>query len=103
MSSTRPGAESDGTDADTASVPVAVATPVAVAAPVVRPSARRTVAALALVTAAALIPPLGPSAALHGTGEAAAPGVGAGSARRSPGRALRRRAGSAATSSPENA
>jgi putative copper export protein len=31
---------------------------------------------LALVTAAALIPLLGPSAVLHGTGEAAAPGVG---------------------------
>jgi len=37
---------------------------------------RRAVLALALVTAAALIPLLGPSTALHGTGEAAAPGVG---------------------------
>ncbi|MFJ8363911.1 CopD family protein [Streptomyces sp. NPDC093984] len=70
MSSTRPGAESDATDADTAYASVAVA------APVVRPSVRRAVAVLALVTAAALIPLLGPSAALHGTGEAAAPGVG---------------------------
>lgn len=38
--------------------------------------ARRAVAVLALVAVAALTPLLGPSAALHGTGEAAAPGVG---------------------------
>ncbi|MER6528075.1 CopD family protein [Streptomyces sp. NPDC001508] len=36
----------------------------------------RPTAVLALVALAALIPLLGPSAALHGTGEAAAPGVG---------------------------
>ncbi|WP_405594941.1 CopD family protein [Streptomyces sp. NBC_01092] len=36
----------------------------------------RAVAVLALVALAALIPLLGPSAALHGTGEAAAPGTG---------------------------
>ncbi|WP_367324145.1 CopD family protein [Streptomyces sp. HUAS ZL42] len=36
----------------------------------------RAVAVLALVALAALIPLFGPSAALHGTGEAAAPGVG---------------------------
>ncbi|MEU7055453.1 CopD family protein [Streptomyces sp. NPDC046197] len=36
----------------------------------------RATAVLALVTLAALIPLLGPSAALHGTGEAAAPGAG---------------------------
>lgn len=41
-----------------------------------RPGARRAVAVLALVVLAALIPLLGPSAALHDTGEAAAPGVG---------------------------
>ncbi|MFD1659723.1 CopD family protein [Streptomyces caeni] len=40
------------------------------------PSARRAVAVLALVSAAALIPLLGPSAALRDTGEAAAPGAG---------------------------
>ncbi|MFF4213850.1 CopD family protein [Streptomyces sp. NPDC001796] len=50
--------------------------PAPVAVPVSRPSARRAVAALVLVTAAALMPLLGPSAALHGTGEAAAPGAG---------------------------
>ncbi|MFJ5266445.1 CopD family protein [Streptomyces sp. NPDC088387] len=36
----------------------------------------RAVAVLLLVTAGALIPLLGPSAALHGTGEASAPGAG---------------------------
>ncbi|WP_073952623.1 CopD family protein, partial [Streptomyces kebangsaanensis] len=36
----------------------------------------RAVAVLVLVALAALVPLLGPSAALHGTGEAAAPGVG---------------------------
>ncbi|MFD4559803.1 CopD family protein [Streptomyces sp. NPDC058469] len=41
-----------------------------------RPGTRRAVAVLALVVLAALIPLLGPSAALHDTGEAAAPGVG---------------------------
>lgn len=44
--------------------------------PVRRPGAGRAVAALVLVALASLIPLLGPSAALHGTGEAAAPGVG---------------------------
>ncbi|MGW3494889.1 CopD family protein [Streptomyces sp. NPDC001020] len=47
-----------------------------VADPAPRTSARRAVLVLALVTTAALIPLLVPSAALHGTGEAAAPGVG---------------------------
>ncbi|MEW1644706.1 CopD family protein [Streptomyces sp. NPDC091219] len=41
-----------------------------------RPGTRRAVAVLALVVLAALIPLLGPSAALHGTGDAAAPGAG---------------------------
>ncbi|MFI1167797.1 CopD family protein [Streptomyces sp. NPDC020801] len=41
-----------------------------------RGAAVRAAAVLALVALAALIPLLGPSAALHGTGEAAAPGVG---------------------------
>ena len=44
--------------------------------PARRPAAGRTVAVLLLLGLAALIPLLGPSAALHGTGEAAAPGVG---------------------------
>ncbi|MER6125687.1 CopD family protein [Streptomyces sp. NPDC001795] len=70
MSPTRPAAEADGGAAGVAPVPVPVA------APVPRPSVRRAVTLLALVAVAALIPLLGPSAALHGTGEAAAPGVG---------------------------
>ncbi|MBA2948442.1 CopD family protein [Streptomyces himalayensis] len=41
-----------------------------------REAAGRAVAVLVLVAVAALVPLLGPSAALHGTGEAAAPGVG---------------------------
>lgn len=40
-----------------------------------RPGVGRAVAVLVLVALAALIPLLGPSAALHGTGEAAAPGT----------------------------
>ncbi|MEU6357408.1 CopD family protein [Streptomyces sp. NPDC047072] len=44
--------------------------------PARRPGAGRAVAVVVLVLLAALIPLLGPSAALHGTGEAAAPGVG---------------------------
>lgn len=44
--------------------------------PARRPGAGRAVAVLVLVTLAALIPLIGPSAALHDTGEAAAPGVG---------------------------
>jgi putative copper export protein len=43
---------------------------------VARAGAGRAVAVLALVALAALIPLLGPSAALHGTGEAGAPGAG---------------------------
>ncbi|MEV5611419.1 CopD family protein [Streptomyces sp. NPDC052225] len=46
------------------------------AAPVRRPGAGRAVAVVVLVAAAALIPMFGPRAALDGTGEAAAPGVG---------------------------
>ncbi|MFF5478497.1 CopD family protein [Streptomyces sp. NPDC012935] len=45
-------------------------------APRPRPGISRAVAVLVLVALAALIPLLGPSAALHGTGEAAAPGTG---------------------------
>ncbi|MFD3504764.1 CopD family protein [Streptomyces sp. NPDC058678] len=45
--------------------------------PVRRRGAGRAVAVLVLVLLGALVPLLGPSAALHGTGEAAAPGVGA--------------------------
>ncbi|MFD0436876.1 CopD family protein [Streptomyces chartreusis] len=45
-------------------------------APGPRPGLARAVAVVALVALAALIPLLGPSAALHGTGEAAAPGTG---------------------------
>ncbi|GHI08727.1 hypothetical protein AQI88_03770 [Streptomyces cellostaticus] len=44
--------------------------------PARRPGTARAVAVLVLLSLAALIPLLGPSAALHGTGEAAAPGVG---------------------------
>ncbi|GAA2292946.1 CopD family protein [Streptomyces hawaiiensis] len=44
--------------------------------PVRRTGAGRAVAVLVLVALAALIPVLGPSAALHGTGEAEAPGAG---------------------------
>ncbi|AOR35109.1 hypothetical protein BFF78_32235 [Streptomyces fodineus] len=44
--------------------------------PARRSGTGRAVALLALVTLGALIPLLGPSAALHGTGEAAAPGAG---------------------------
>ncbi|MDN3021201.1 CopD family protein [Streptomyces sp. S.PB5] len=44
--------------------------------PTSRPGTGRAVAVLVLVALGALIPLLGPSAALHGTGEAAAPGVG---------------------------
>jgi len=43
--------------------------------PLRRPGAGRAVAVLVLVAVAALVPLLGPSAALHGTGEAAAPGA----------------------------
>ncbi|WP_409472911.1 CopD family protein [Streptomyces sp. HC307] len=44
--------------------------------PIRRPGVGRAVAVLVLVVLGALMPVLGPSAALHGTGEAAAPGVG---------------------------
>ncbi|NNN33769.1 hypothetical protein HLK59_26075 [Streptomyces sp. S3(2020)] len=44
--------------------------------PTRRPGTGRAVAVLVLVALGALIPLLGPSTALHGTGEAAAPGVG---------------------------
>jgi putative copper export protein len=59
---------------------VTVTRPTAAAAdasgPLRRPGAVRAVAVLVLTALAALIPLLGPSAALHGTGEAAAPGDG---------------------------
>jgi putative copper export protein len=44
--------------------------------PARRPGTGRAVAVLVLVTLGALVPLLGPSVALHDTGEAAAPGVG---------------------------
>ncbi|MEW2565127.1 CopD family protein [Streptomyces griseorubiginosus] len=44
--------------------------------PVPRPGIGRAAAVLVLATSAVAIPLLGPSAALHGTGEAAAPGAG---------------------------
>ncbi|GGL82694.1 membrane protein [Streptomyces fumigatiscleroticus] len=44
--------------------------------PARRPGAGRATAVLVLMALAALVPLLGPSAALHGTGEAAPPGVG---------------------------
>jgi len=65
-----PTADANGGDAGAPEVPAPVV------APPRRPSVGRAVAVLALVAVAALIPLLGPSAALHGTGEAAAPGVG---------------------------
>ncbi|MEU9403415.1 CopD family protein [Streptomyces sp. NPDC048242] len=46
------------------------------ASPEARAGVRRGVAMLALTLLAALVPLLGPGAALHGTGEAAAPGAG---------------------------
>ncbi|KUM81783.1 CopD family protein [Streptomyces curacoi] len=65
MTSTRPSpAGSDGSDGSDRSEPGP------------RPRVGRAVAVLVLVGLAALIPLLGPSAALHGTGEAAAPGTG---------------------------
>ncbi|MFJ6118307.1 MULTISPECIES: CopD family protein [unclassified Streptomyces] len=69
VSSSGSTAGTDGDAADAARIPLAVAPPRG-------PSARRAVALLALVTAAALIPSLGAPATLHGTGEAAAPGAG---------------------------
>ncbi|MDI5904279.1 hypothetical protein QDK90_04355, partial [Streptomyces sp. 12257] len=44
--------------------------------PTRRPGTGRAVAVLLLAVLAVAIPLLGPSAALHGTGEAAAPGAG---------------------------
>ncbi|MHB9754582.1 CopD family protein [Streptomyces sp. BYX5S] len=60
------------------SVPPPAEAPVPVGAdvPLRRPGAGRAAAVLVLVALAALIPLLGPRAALDGTGEAAAPGVG---------------------------
>ncbi|MER7188235.1 hypothetical protein ABT404_53775, partial [Streptomyces hyaluromycini] len=49
---------------------------VAASGPARRPGTWRAVAVLVLVAVAALVPLLGPSMALRGTGEAAAPGVG---------------------------
>ncbi|BAC74160.1 putative membrane protein [Streptomyces avermitilis MA-4680 = NBRC 14893] len=68
MSLIRPPAGPNGGDAAPSPVPAA--------APARRLSPGRAVAVLALVAVAALIPLLGPAAALHGTGEAAAPGAG---------------------------
>ncbi|QES39375.1 hypothetical protein DEJ48_30455 [Streptomyces venezuelae] len=75
MSSIRPSVEPGG-DATTGVPATAVTAPVSHRAPRRRPSAGRAVAVLVLVAVAALIPLLGPSAALHGTGEARAPGTG---------------------------
>lgn len=60
------------------SIPPPTEAPVSVGADVSlrRPGAGRAVALLVLVAVAALIPMLGPRAALDGTGEASAPGVG---------------------------
>ncbi|MEV5984328.1 CopD family protein [Streptomyces sp. NPDC052051] len=66
MGSPRSTADSDDRDAQAPSGSDAAS----------RPAAYRAVLVLVLVTAGALIPLLGPSAALRGTGEAAAPGVG---------------------------
>ncbi|OIJ87229.1 CopD family protein [Streptomyces colonosanans] len=68
MSPIRSTADSNDRDAQASSG--------SVAGPAPRPSARRAVLVLAFVTTATLIPLVGPSATLHGTGEAAAPGVG---------------------------
>ncbi|MFJ8502382.1 CopD family protein [Streptomyces avermitilis] len=68
MSLIRPPAGPHGGDAAPLPAPAA--------APARHLSPGRAVAVLALVAVAALIPLLGPSAALHGTGEAAAPGTG---------------------------
>ncbi|MET8474887.1 CopD family protein [Streptomyces sp. NPDC006422] len=56
--------------------PTEAPVPVGADVPLRRPGAGRAVAVLVLVAVAALIPLLGPRAALEGTGEAAAPGVG---------------------------
>ncbi|MGW5865660.1 CopD family protein [Streptomyces sp. NPDC055239] len=72
MSSIQPSADSGGE----ASADAVAATPHAShSAPRRRPSTARAVAVLVLVLVAALIPLLGPSAALNGTGEAEAPGT----------------------------
>ncbi|MGW0537540.1 CopD family protein [Streptomyces sp. NPDC003032] len=55
---------------------VAAAPPASHHAPRRRPSVGRAVAVLVLVAVAALVPLLGPSVALRGTGEAQAPGTG---------------------------
>ncbi|MEU7580795.1 CopD family protein [Streptomyces sp. NPDC041068] len=71
MSSMRPSAEPGG-DATTG---IPTTAPVSHRAPRRRPPVGRAVAVLVLVAVAALIPLLGPSAALRGTGEAQAPGT----------------------------
>ncbi|MFD7201538.1 CopD family protein [Streptomyces sp. NPDC059893] len=63
MSSIRPTGEAPAPGGDDPDLPAR------------RPATARAVLALVLVAAAAVIPLLGPSAALGGTGEAAAPGV----------------------------
>lgn len=80
VSSIRPSAEPGGEGAAevTAEAAAEVAAPppgAPLAAPRRRPPAGRAVAVLVLLTAATLIPLLGPSAALRGTGEAPAPGI----------------------------
>lgn len=74
VSPTEPTADPGG-EVTAAGIP-AVHVPVPHRAPRRRPPVGRAVAVLVLVAVAALIPLLGPSAALRGTGEAQAPGTG---------------------------
>lgn len=72
VSSIQPSADPGG---EAAADAVAAVPSASHRAPRRRPSAARAVTVLVLVTVAALIPLLGPSAALSGTGEAEAPGT----------------------------
>ncbi|MGW7276422.1 CopD family protein [Streptomyces sp. NPDC054864] len=72
MSSIQPSADPGG---EASAEAVAAAPSASHRAPRRRPSTARAVAVLILVTVAALVPLLGPSAALSGTGEAEAPGT----------------------------
>lgn len=72
VSSIQPSADPGG---EATADAVATAPPASRSAPRRRPSTGHAVAVLVLVTAAALVPLLGPSAALNGTGEAEAPGT----------------------------
>lgn len=72
VSSIQPSADPGG---EATADAVATAPPASRSAPRRRPSTGHAVAVLVLVTAAALVPLLGPSTALNGTGEAQAPGT----------------------------